>query len=126
MHITDFNTILFDMDGVVIDSEKLHLKAMDLSLESNNIVYDNSILNDFVGRSDESFFQYIFDNFDSSVDVDKLLKDKNSFFEELLKGMQYVEGFTDFIKVTNQKNIKAGLVTSSSQFTIKKVDEILN
>ncbi|MDD4777109.1 MAG: HAD family phosphatase [Fermentimonas sp.] len=124
--MTDFNTILFDMDGVVIDSEKLHLMAMDQALESYKIVYDKSILNDFVGRSDESFFHYIFDNFDSSVEVEDLIKVKNSFFEELLKELQYVEGFTDFIEVTRQNNILSGLVTSSSQFTVKKVDEIVN
>ena len=63
--MTDFKTYLFDMDGVVIDSEKLHLKAMDLSLEKHNVVYDKSILNKFVGKSDESFFRYIYYNFDN-------------------------------------------------------------
>lgn len=114
------------MDGVVIDSEKLHLKAMDQSLVKNNIVYDKSILEDFVGRSDESFFQYIFDNVDSSIEVEDLIKDKNNFFEELLKELEYVEGFTDFIQLTKQNNIQSGLVTSSSRFSVGKVDEVLN
>lgn len=114
------------MDGVVIDSEKLHLKAMDQSLVKNNIVYDKSILEDFVGRSDESFFQYIFDNVDSSIEVEDLIKDKNNFFEELLKELEYVEGFTDFIQLTKQNNIQSGLITSSSRFSVGKVDEVLN
>ena len=114
------------MDGVVIDSEKLHLKAMDLSLVNNKIAYDNTILNDYVGRSDESFFQHIFDNVDSSIEVEDLIKDKNSYFEELLKELQYMDGFTDFIQLTKQKNIQVGLVTSSSQFSVRKVDELLN
>lgn len=126
MHMTEFNTILFDMDGVVIDSEKLHLKAMDQSLVKNNIVYDKSILEDYVGRSDESFYQYIFDNVDNSIEVEDLIKDKNNFFEELLKELEYVEGFTDFIQLAKQNNIKSGLVTSSSRFSVGKVDEVLN
>lgn len=124
--MTEFNTILFDMDGVVIDSEKLHLKAMDQSLVKNNIVYDKSILEDYVGRSDESFYQYIFDNVDNSIEVEDLIKDKNNFFEELLKELEYVEGFTDFIQLAKQNNIKSGLVTSSSRFSVGKVDEVLN
>jgi beta-phosphoglucomutase len=101
--MTDFKTYLFDMDGVVIDSEKLHLKAMDLSLEKHNVVYDKSILNKFVGKSDESFFRYIYYNFDNRVDVEKLLEEKNRFFEGMLKELEYVDGFTEFIKVIGMK-----------------------
>lgn len=126
MIMTEFKYFLFDMDGVVIDSEKLHLKAMDQSLVKHNIAYDRSILDDFVGRSDESFFQYINDNFDSSIEIEVLIKDKNIFFEVLLKELEYVEGFTDFIQLTKQNNIQSGLVTSSSRFSIAKIDEVLN
>lgn len=114
------------MDGVVIDSEKLHLKAMDQSLVKNNIVYDKSILNDYVGRSDESFYRHIFNNVDSSVAIDNLLKDKNSFFEMLLKELQYVDGFIDFIQLIKESNIQTGLVTSSSRFSVEKIDKIVN
>jgi beta-phosphoglucomutase len=126
MIMTEYKYILFDMDGVVIDSEKLHLKAMDQSLVKHKISYDKSILDDFVGRSDESFFQYINDNFNSSIEIEVLIKDKNIFFEDLLKELEYVEGFTDFIQLTKQNNIKSGLVTSSSRFSIAKVDKVLN
>lgn len=32
-------TVLFDMDDVAIDSEKLHLRAMGLTLEQHDIEY---------------------------------------------------------------------------------------
>lgn len=126
MQKTDFKAILFDMDGVVIDSEKLHLRAMALSLNKHNISFDKSILNDYVGRSDESFFQFVFDNINSSIEVKVLMEDKNIFFEELLKDLQYVEGFTDFIQFVNAQKLKTALVTSSSKFTVNKVNELLN
>ena len=42
MQKNNINTILFDMDGVVIDSEKLHLRAMGLTLEKFGISYTQS------------------------------------------------------------------------------------
>lgn len=126
MHKTNFKTILFDMDGVVIDSEKLHLKAMGLSLDKHDIAFNKSILNDYVGRSDESFFQFVFDNIDSSIEVKVLMEDKNIFFEHLLKELQYVEGFTDFIQFVNTQKLKTALVTSSSNYTVKMVNDLLN
>ena len=91
-------TILFDMDGVVIDSEKLHLRAMGLTLEQHGIKYSQSFLNDYVGRSDESFFRYVYENMDNTHSMEELLEEKNAFFEDLLKELKYVEGFTDFIQ----------------------------
>ena len=50
-------TILFDMDGIVVDSERLHLQAMDLALQKFGLTISDSELLEFVGRSDESFFE---------------------------------------------------------------------
>ncbi len=118
-------TILFDMDGVVIDSEKLHLHAMGLTLEQHGIEYTQSFLNGYVGRSDESFFRYVHENMDNSHSIEELIKEKNAFFEDLLKELEYVEGFTDFIQKVKTIKLQTGLVTSSSLFTVGKVDRQL-
>ena len=81
-------TILFDMDGVVIDSERLHLRAMGLTLEQHGIEYTESFLNGYVVRSDESFFGYVHKNMDDSHSVEELIDEKNAFFEELIKELE--------------------------------------
>lgn len=126
MQQKEFKTILFDMDGVVIDSEKLHLKAMGLTLEQHDIPYSHPFLTEYVGRSDESFFTYVFDNIDSSFEVEKLLDIKNTLFEGLLAELEYVEGFIEFINKVDKNVHQIGLVTSSSLFTVNKVNELLN
>ena len=119
-------TILFDMDGVAIDSEKLHLRAMGLTLEQYNIEYTQSFLNDYVGRSDGSFFRYVYENMDNTHSIEDLLKEKDAFFEDLLKELQYVEGFIDFIQEVKTRKLQTALVTSSSLFTVRKVNKLLN
>lgn len=114
------------MDGVVIDSEKLHLRAMALTLERHGIQYTQSFLNSYVGRSDESFFRYVYENMDNSRNMEELLDEKNVFFEDLLSQLQYITGFTDFIRKIKSMKLKTGLVTSSSFFTVSKVDNLLN
>ena len=60
------------MDGVVIDSEKLHLRALSLTLEKNGITYPEEILPSFAGKSDRFFFEYVRDHFavDGRIDID--------------------------------------------------------
>lgn len=43
----DIQTVFFDMDGVVIESEKLHLQALGMTLEANGISFDRAILDQF-------------------------------------------------------------------------------
>lgn len=126
MEKLQLKTILFDMDGVVIDSEKLHLHAMGLTLEQHGIEYSQTFLNDYVGRSDESFFRYVYENMDNTHPLEELLEEKNSFFEGLLNEMEYVKGFTDFIQKVKTMKLQTALVTSSSLFTVRKVDTLLN
>ena len=124
MHNRNFTTILFDMDGVVIDSERLHLRAMGLTLEKHSIPYNQPFLNEYVGRSDESFFSHVFHNIDSSIEIEQLLEEKNVYFEGLLAELDYIEGFTDFRE--SIRDIQVGLVTSSSRFSVNKVNELIN
>lgn len=119
-------TILFDMDGVSIDSERLHLRAMGLTLEQYGIEYTQSFLNDYVGRSDESFFGYVYENMDNSHTIEDLIREKIAFFDDLLRELKYIEGFPDFIHNVKTMKLKTGLVTSSSLFTVRKVTKVLN
>lgn len=119
-------TIFFDLDGVVIDSEKLHLRALGLTLEKNGILFQHTILDGFVGRSDKSFFRYVHENIDNRIDMEDFLKQKDSIFEDLLTELQFVEGFTDFMHVLKEANVQTALVTSSSLQTVHKGDRMLH
>ena len=44
-------TILFDFDGVVVDSESLHLRALGEVLTNHGISYPDHLLEKFVGKS---------------------------------------------------------------------------
>ena len=56
-----FDMIIFDMDGVILDSEPLHEKARIMISEENNIFVSNDVLPDPVGKSSAEFWQIIFD-----------------------------------------------------------------
>ena len=52
-------TVFFDLDGVIIDSEPIHAKAKKLTLDRYGISYPDSFFDDFIGKTDESFFRYV-------------------------------------------------------------------
>jgi beta-phosphoglucomutase len=122
----DIQTVFFDMDGVVIDSEMLHLRALGLTLEMRGISYDKDILDDFVGRSDRSFFQYVYQHLDDRIDIEDFLKKKDIHFGNLISELQFVEGFPEFMRAVKEAKLQTALVTSSTSQTVRKVDAVLH
>lgn len=117
-------TILFDFDGVVVDSESLHLRALGEVLTNHGISYPDDLLGQYVGRSDSAFFQYVIDNLSSEYSHDYLLEQKNMLFETIIKELKPIEGFFDFIDDVIKNDIPRAIVTSSSSETLKMVSKI--
>jgi beta-phosphoglucomutase len=55
----DFQAVIFDLDGVIINSEELHARAKRRTLDRFDIQYPESIFNDFKGRPDLDFWSFV-------------------------------------------------------------------
>lgn len=118
------NTIFFDLDGVIVDSEPIHAKAKRMILDSHSIQYPDSIFDDFIGQPDEVFFKHVYENIDKQRNpYQLLLQEKNDQFFELIPEMQLVKGFTSFINEIKKRDIKTALVSSTSTYTFGLIDK---
>ena len=82
--------ILFDFDGIVIDSEPLHAKAKKIVLEKFKISYPTTIFDDYKGRTDKGCFVYALTSSFSSnalmeADADEIIKS----YDELTIKLNY-------------------------------------
>jgi len=118
------DTVFFDLDGVIVDSEPIHAKAKRIILDSYSINYPDSIFDDFIGQPDEVFFRHVYENLDKKKNPYKqLLQEKYNQFFELIPEMKLVEGFTSFINEIKKRNIKTALVSSTSTYTFGLIDK---
>jgi len=119
------NTILFDFDGVVIDSEPLHAKAKKLALEKYKIPYPETIFDDSKGRTDKVFFDYISNTLDKGHQSSDFYQDsKKSVFEKIINELKLIEGFLPFLEKVKMKGIRTALVSSASKSSLAMVDNI--
>lgn len=117
-------TIFFDLDGVIVDSEPIHAKAKKMILDAYSIKYADTIFSDFIGQPDEVFFKHVYENLDNRQNPYKqLLQEKNNQFYDLIPEMKLIEGFTSFINDVKKRNIKTALVSSTSTFTFGLIDK---
>ena len=55
--------VLFDMDGVIVDTEPLHRKAYHLMFDEVNIDVDNTLYESFTGQSTINICKRLVDHF---------------------------------------------------------------
>jgi beta-phosphoglucomutase len=95
--------IIFDMDGVICDSEPLHKKAFQRVLEEEGIILtDNEYYDEYLAFDDRGCFTKIFEVKQKSLDTDKLKKllaRKARYFDELMTdGLVIYPGAEAFVR----------------------------
>jgi beta-phosphoglucomutase len=121
------DAIFFDFDGVVIDSEPIHVKTKALVLDACNIKYPEDIFERYKGMPEDRFFIHVSEHLDPLHRPYALLqKKRQEILSEYLPEMPFVEGFLDFMEYIKNKGIRAALVTSSTNRELKNMDKYLN
>ena len=111
----DIEAVIFDMDGVIADSEHLHFEAEKAILQAHGIEAPWSEWHKFTGLTDEKIFRYIVDNYtDGSYSPGELMEAKYGMFITLLiEKVQPIPGVLEFIQQARSSFKKLAVTTSS-------------
>jgi sugar-phosphatase len=117
--------VIFDMDGVLIDSEPLWRRAMIKGFGENGIFITESECRKTTGQRLKEVVTFWLDYHKISSNlVDKVEADIVKDLIDLInKEGQPIQGVNEIIELCNELNLKVGLATSSS---IKIMDAVLN
>lgn len=119
--------IIFDMDGVIIDSEPQHARAALRVFERYHVSADYEYCSSFIGSSTEKLCEDSITRFKLDVSAPQLLQEMNLEKKAVLKeeGYQILPGITDLIKDLYQQGIRLAIVSSSSPAEIEHVVKTL-
>ena len=121
---TSIKCVIFDMDGVIIDSEEIHKKAYYVTFNTLNIEVSDTLYKSFTGSSTINAFQRLFAHFDLKNTTKELVLDKRkryvNFFEND-PNLHLVAGVEEIIKYFYKKGIVLILASSSAMINIDRV-----
>lgn len=113
--ISSLEAIIFDMDGVLIDSEPLHIQTDAKILQRYGVEVDPESLRGFTGLDNSVFYSQMRKTHGIIAPVEELIRSKNSLFiEELRNGENLaVKGFSE-VKSAIQDMFPLRALASSS------------
>jgi len=125
----NIKAVIFDMDGVIVDTEPLHIEAYHIFFRELNIPADDSLFHSFVGVSIEDNIRQIIKPIlnEHISQADKRIKQRNDIYVDLLKSrpLKAIDGFTELLDYLHKKNIITALASSSPWRQIDIITEKL-
>lgn len=113
--------VLFDLDGVLIDSEPLGLRIAKQVLDEHGIAITATQLDSFIGVPDKDFYRHIVASH-RGYDAETLLKRHTALYESCLDTVELIPGAIEL--VTRIQSIsRIGLVSGSTRPQINQVLE---
>jgi len=118
-------TVIFDMDGVIVDTEPVHRYAYYLQFSELNIEVPEEMYTSFTGFSTRNTFQTLKSHFPSvKQEVEDLIQRKRNIFNDAFdtkEDLFLLDGVEDLIKDLYHNGIQLILASSASKVTIERV-----
>lgn len=115
---------IFDMDGVIIDSEPLHSRIKLKTLAHYGLDFDESGLSLYMGRATKEFFAFVCKEAGrDDLDTDEMVELKHRLYLEELEGGEagLIDGVTDILEHLKERNIPTALASSAGREIIDAV-----
>ncbi len=121
--------VLFDMDGVIVNTEPLHRKAYNLMFEDVNINVSESLYASFTGQSTRAICEILVDHFKLRLGPQTLVELKRDHFKYLFENddtLDLLPGVLDLIKDYHDNGLTLVLASSASMDNINAIFERFN
>ena len=116
--------VIFDMDGVIIDSEEIHKKAYYETFNSLGVDVSEELYKTMTGSSTINAFQKLVKHFNLNDIPEELVLQKRKRYVNYFENdptLALVHGVKELIQFLNKQNLTLVLASSSAMVNINRV-----
>ncbi len=120
----DIKCVIFDMDGVIIDSEAIHKKAYYETFNEIGVTVSDTLYKTLTGSSTINAFQKLVNHFQLDLNPEELVLNKRKRYVNFFgnePNLHLVSGVEKLIKHLHKKGYTLVLASSSSMVNINRV-----
>lgn len=118
------NAVIFDMDGVIVDTEPVHRYAYFQHFDELNVLVTDEMFATYTGNSTRNVFQKLKSTFEINCEVEDLIQRKRAIFNDAFdtkEDLYLIEGVENLIKNLHASGFELIVASSASKVTIERV-----
>lgn len=122
------DTVFFDMDGLMFDTESLYFKSNQITLEKMGYDYTINHYQEVIGKSGDDFIEKMLEVVQTKEAYDYFIKTADAYFLKYIKEnpVEAKKGLYDLIKYLDRTGTKKSIVSSSKSNVIDVLLEKAN
>lgn len=116
--------IIFDMDGLMIDTEKLAFEGYQHVLAKNGLTMSLTFYKSLLGKPIAGISELIYEEYGKDFDIENTIKEIHDYMDDVFenKGVPLKKGLLELLKYLKKHDYKTIVATSSKRH---RVDHIL-
>jgi len=115
MSLGPITHVLFDLDGVLLDTERLYTQAIDSIAARFGKTYDWSVKRLAMGRDARIASQIIIDRLGLPLTAEAFLAERDPLLEVLFARTEELPGAERFVRLLNERGVPMAVATSSDR-----------
>ena len=107
--------VIFDMDGVLVDSQPYHFKADIDTMAEYGVIKDQKFYEAFAGTLTSDRMRILKDLFKLDIPVEEMVKKREDMILEIMarEDIKPVSGIPEFLKSIKNRGLKTAVASSS-------------
>ena len=112
--------VLFDMDGVLVDSESFICKAATLMFRELGVKVSAEDFKPFVGMGENRYIGGVAEQYGINIDINKVKARTYEIYGEIVRGkLKPLPGMHEFISKCRKKGLRLAIATSADRIKME-------
>lgn len=115
--------IIFDMDGLMIDSERVTFECYQERLKDMNLTMDEEFYKTLLGKPIKEIYQRFYDVYGNDFPIENVIQDVHQLMAERFEteGVPVKKGLVKLLHYLKDNNYKTIVATSSNRDRVDKI-----
>lgn len=115
--------IIFDMDGLMIDSERVTFECYQEKLKDMNLTMDEEFYKTLLGKPIKGIYQRFYDVYGNDFPIENVIQDVHQLMAERFEteGVPVKKGLVELLHYLKDNNYKTIVATSSNRDRVDKI-----